>query len=166
MKQITVHVNDHPGNTRMSITFAQADFDLIDAEWESSDETLIALDSLAPAFRGYTKWSLLRTEHYRVLIQRTMLVMEALSASERADAENHVVKTFNAMLLRMLRKIEETTGSTIEFMRIHRLTAKDIVFDFAATMNMNFGPPPPAPGLEQVEDARTFKLIVSPDETP
>lgn len=166
MKQITVHLNDYPANKRMSITFGQSDFDIIAKDWNDTDDTLKALDEMTEAFRGYTKWSMLRTEHYRVLLQRAMIVMESLSVNEREDAEHHVVKTFNTLLLRLIKRLSEDTGASIEFMRVHRMSHKEIVFDFSASMNMNFGPPPPAPGVPPREpETGPFRVIVSPDET-
>jgi hypothetical protein len=108
-----------------------ADFDTIDRDWDETDDTLLALDQLAEAFRGYTKWSLLRTEHYRVLIQRTMIVLESLSMEERQDPTTMSSRRST----RCSSDGQENRGEhrlDIEFMRIHRMTVKDIVFDYAA----------------------------------
>lgn len=164
MKQLTVYLNDYPANKKMSVLFSQADYDIINRDWDEEDETLRALERLSDAFRGYTKWSSLRTEHYRVLMQRAMIVLEALSVSERQDADNFAVRTFNSLLLRMVKRMETDTGASIEHMRIHRIAHDQIVWDFSSTMNMTFDKPPPAPGVEPVDDS-PFKVIVSPDET-
>lgn len=164
MKQLTVYLNDYPANKKMSVMFSQHDYDIIARDWDDEDETLKALERVSDAFSGYTKWSTLRTEHYRVLMQRSMIVLESLSVTERQDADNFVVKTFNSLLLRMVKRIEADTGVTIEFMRIHRVAHDQIVWDFSATMNMTFDKPPPHKDAVPVDDS-PFKVIVSPDET-
>jgi hypothetical protein len=153
MRQVTCFVNDYPAKRRMGIGFNAPDYEAVEKRWGEEDQRLLALQAL-PAFKGYKKWSDCRSEHFRVLIVRTMLLMEDMSDNDRADADHPVMTTFNFLVLCLVRCLEIATSSTVEILHINRLSATDIAFDFTAVMDLKFAQPPP------FEEESPFKIIV------
>lgn len=155
MRQVTVFVNDYPNKRRMGIGFTASDYEKVEAMWDQEDQRLLNLQAL-PAFKGYKKWSQCRSEHFRVLIQQTMLMLPNLTDAERADPDHPVTSTLNFFLLCLVRCLENAAMCTIELLHVNRLSSTDIAFDFTAVMDMKFAAPPP---LEE-EDDNPFKIVV------
>jgi hypothetical protein len=132
----------------MGIGFNAADYEKVESTWDQEDQRLLNLQGL-PAFKGYKKWSQCRSEHYRVLIQQTMLMLPNPTDAERADADHPVTSTLNFFLLCLVRCLEASCQATIELLHVNRVSSTDIGFDFTAVMDMKFSQPPP---LEEDDD--------------
>jgi hypothetical protein len=157
MRQVTVFVNDYPAKRRMGIGFNASDYDKVEEQWDEEDQRLLALQAI-PAFSGYKKWSQCRSEHFRVLIVRTMMLMTDMTDTERADTDHPVMATFNFLLLCLVRCLEIATQSTVEVLHVNRLSGTDIAFDFSAVMDLKFAQPPPF-------DDNPFTIIVDNTKT-
>lgn len=153
MRQVTVFLNDYPSKRRFGVGFSAADMARVEETWDEESEQLSSLQSVA-AFTGYLRWNQCRTEHFRVLIARTLVIMESLSDAERSDTENPAVSTLNFLTLGLVKCIEDASQSSIELLRIHRVSAADISYDYTAVMDMKFGPPP------SLADNNPFTIVV------
>jgi hypothetical protein len=153
MNQVTVFVNDYPAKRRMGIAFNESDYEKVEELWDQEDQRLLALQGI-PAFSGYKKWNQCRSEHFRVLIVRTMLLMGDMTDAERMDTDHPVMSMFNFLLLCLVRCLENATQSTVEVLHVNRLNNTDIAFDFSAVMDLKFAQPPP------FEGDNPFKIIV------
>lgn len=154
MRQVTAFVNDYPAKRRMGIGFTASDYDKVEEFWDKEDQRLLALQGI-PAFQGYKKWSQCKSEHFRVLIVRTMLLMTDMTDEDRADADHPVMTTFNFLLLCLVRCLEIATSSSVEILHVNRLSTTDIAFDYTAVMDLKFAQPPPFD-----EGDNPFKIVV------
>jgi hypothetical protein len=156
MRQVTVFINDYPSKRRMGIGFNAADYEKVESTWDQEDQRLLNLQGL-PAFKGYKKWSQCRSEHYRVLIQQTMLMLPNLTDAERADADHPVTSTLNFFLLCLVRCLEEfMSGHHRASARQPRVLDRHRLSTFTAVMDMKFSQPPP---LEEDDDT-PFTIVV------
>lgn len=153
MRQVTVFLNDYPSKRRVSVAFNSVDIERVETTWDEENDQLLGFQSI-PAFTGYRKWSQCRSEHFRVLIARTLVIMEGLSDTDRADTAHPAVSTLNFLTLGLVKCLEDASQSTIELMRIHRISATDIGYDYTAVMDMKFAPPP------SLADSNPFTIVV------
>lgn len=156
MQQVTVFLNDYVARRRTGIGFSADDYKTVNSCWHEDDQRLLALQSLQ-AFRGYTKWSQCKTEHFRVLLMRTIDIMDDLTDEDRMDANNPIITTFNFLLLGLVNCIEISTGSTLEVLRLNRISKDDMLFDFSATMDLSFALPSPR---EPGDEGDPFKIVI------
>jgi hypothetical protein len=56
MRQTTVFLNDYVEKRRTGLTFAEDDFIMVEARWESEEQQLVALQNI-DVFAGLTRYS-------------------------------------------------------------------------------------------------------------
>ncbi len=152
MRQTTVFLNDFLTKRRTGVTFTENDFLHVDQKWNEEDQQLLALQSVE-VFTGLLRYSELQTEHLRVLLQSALTHYAKLSDGERAEPTHPTTALVSFLLLALIKRLETSTGSIVELLRVNRVSEYDIAFDFSATMDMNFAKPPPAKNAD-------FKVIV------
>jgi hypothetical protein len=154
MRQTTVFLNDYVEKRRTGLTFAEDDFIMVEARWESEEQQLVALQNI-DVFAGLTRYSQLSTEHFRVLLQQALIHYAKLPEGDKADPSHPTTALAHFLILSLARCVEIKTGAVVELLRINRISPQDISFDFSAVMDMNFAKPPVVKS-----DDEPFKIVV------
>lgn len=125
---------DHEDGHRAEITLGQDDHEELDAVWTKPDRLLVELQS-NEFFAGRSRWCDLDPWHYTQLIERNMAKLTALSLLDRGDPRNPVVHSMTGLLTGLVRCLEERCQCIVELLRVTRVHATAVTFDYTATMN-------------------------------
>jgi hypothetical protein len=156
MNKITVILNDYAANVKSTISYDRSDIAKVMAIWDKPDPRLDNLQTLAE-FRGYTRWSELSPNHYRVLITRGLNALSRLSVEDRVNPDEAEVSATNFILLTFMLVLEQRTQSEIEHFRINRFDDNNVTFDYSGSYDVEYDRPLPA----VVEPVATpsFKIV-------
>jgi hypothetical protein len=128
-------VDDCVNNERYYITLSDIDNRKITDNWNSPDTLLVDLVN-TKFFEGKTTWGELKPIHFKFLIMRNFIHMDRLKAKQRMDTNNPVVASLYFLIGGLLRSISEKADTTVEFMKIIRITPAHINFDFHASLKL------------------------------
>lgn len=143
MRKLNAILNDYPCETKSIICFSDDDFKKVDNTWSCpNDPQLMKLQSLE-CFAGYTRWSDVTPDHFRLLIMRLLQIVSKLDEVERTDSQRLEVGALSFLILAYVRCLELRTGSTIEIFKINVLSALNVSFSFHAEVELAFEPPKP-----------------------
>jgi hypothetical protein len=147
----TVVINDFVTDRRVVLLFNYPqDFAKIEAHWEREDKLLLAL-SANEAFRDRKRWCDLSPTHFRFLIMNTLNKVSALSEQEQGDADHLVMVSLAFLLSAFIKCLEDCTESNIDLMRINRLGDDEVLYDYAASINMH---------LDNLRPKKNLRVIV------
>jgi hypothetical protein len=130
-------VDDCVNNERYYITLSEIDNRKITENWNSPDTLLVDLVN-TKFFEGKTTWGELKPIHFKFLIIRNFIHMDRLKAKQRMDTKHPVVASLYFLIGGLLRAINEKADTTVEFMKIVRVTESHINFDFHASLILEF----------------------------
>lgn len=133
----TVIINDFSTDRRVAILFNHPqDFTRADAYWEVEDKLLVGLSGLNEAFKDRRRWCDLTPTHFRFLIMESLNKMSGLTDEEQADETNPTMASLTFILTAFIKSMETMTESTIELLRLNRLTDHEVLYDYAGSINM------------------------------
>jgi hypothetical protein len=134
----TVIINDFSLDRRTAIMFNHPqDFVQIEANWEREDKLLRDLGG-TEAFQGKTRWCDLTPSHFRFLIMAALTKVADIPETESTQPGNQEMATLTFLLTGFIKCLEDRTESTIDLMRINRLSEDEILYDYAGSINMHF----------------------------
>ncbi len=125
---------DHDDGHRVEVMLGPDDHDRLDASWHAGDRLLTELQN-NEFFAGRSNWCDLDPWHFTQLIERNLAKMTALSLIERGNPDHAVMRSMTFLLTGLVRCIEERCQSIVELLRVTRVHASAVTFDYTATMN-------------------------------
>ena len=133
----TVIINDFESDHRMEILFNHPqDFEQIEANWGNEDKLLVDMQG-NDFFKGHSRWCDLNPTHYRFLLMATLNRVIELTDEQQADPTNQTMATLTFIITGFIKCMEDRTESSLELMRINRLSDNEILYDYAGSVNMH-----------------------------
>lgn len=128
-------INDYEIGRSIHIEMNDDDFELLNNHWEKSDSLLIELQNNS-YFKGKLRWCDLTSSQFRLMIISNL---EKMSYLYNDDLENNEVAVSMRFLLSGLIKcIEVSAYCEVELLKVGRIDASNVLFDYVANMNLPF----------------------------
>lgn len=146
-----VAINDYKIGCRMVYVLEDYDFNIQRHVWNNTDELLMALQGNA-LFAGRTHWVDLELQHFHVMIVNILRLMSGLTDADRGNRSHGLVKRLTFLLCGFICVLQDQSESTVELLRVNRVSDTDVLYDFNATLEVNVTTPIPKLGLKLVVD--------------
>jgi hypothetical protein len=147
----TVVVNDFASDRQFTLIFNDTDFTRANEFWDQEDKLLNDLQS-EPYFKGKLKWSDLDPTHFQLMLLRVLTKVNKLQPDERGDLDHPVMMGLTFLLTSLIKCLEMRTGCQVELLKLQRLSDTDILYDFAASLNMRLDNPSAPTGIRVIVD--------------
>ena len=148
----TVFVDDYVSGNKNHLVFGSEEMSVIENYWHVKDELLVGLSGTT-LFKDLTTWSELRPIHFMVLLTQNFNSMDDLTPAQRSSGIDPTMASFNLLVSGLIRCIEIQADSSVELLRIQRITADHINFDYQAALHLQFDyRPKEGKGLKVVVD--------------
>lgn len=129
-----VIIDDYVTRKRSSILFSEDHMETVIDSWNEESELLLALNDIE-MFAGYTRWSDLGSEHFRILITNLLRKRDLEVATEdHYDDSEPVIQTLYFMILGLVHSLQTKTDMTVDALNIMRID--DIEVTFKANLAM------------------------------
>lgn len=140
MRSVAIYLNDFVSSRVQTMFFSEEDFKKLDRHWDSVDQRLVSYQEV-PAFKGFTKYSELSSEHLRVLIDFTMSYYSDLTDTECADETHPVTQMLTLTLLALVKAVSTDTKGNVEYMKVNRISKNNTLFDISLSLDLSFSKP-------------------------
>lgn len=132
----TVVIRDFVNTSRIVTILDEDDFEIVDLAWRDTDKILVDLLE-NPFFEGKKRWCDLDPKHFLLMIQRTLFRVGNLNDQDRTDSNHKVVKSLHFLLCGIIRCIESRTNSTVEIVKVNRVSENDATIEYSATIDFS-----------------------------
>lgn len=126
-------IDDYLNNERYYLALSEGDMAIVDDNWENRDILLVDLSNTT-VFRDLTRWYELKPFHFKILITRNFIHLDGLKVVQKHDPRHPVVRSLKFLIGGLIKCLVENASSRIEFLKITRMTAEDICFDYHASL--------------------------------
>jgi hypothetical protein len=127
-------VNDYVKRKRASLLFNEDNFSRVIADWNNHNQLLNDIQSIS-VFNGLTKYSQLDPVHFRLLITNAFNQRDKLvDVDKYFDDREPAVAALYILIMGLIYCLQIRTGAAIDTVRINRIAAADVTFEFMMTM--------------------------------
>lgn len=133
-----VIISDHVVERRMSLLLNAADFEI---ERLTETDALLAAFQDHPVFTGCKRWLDLDIVHFHALIINMLKICADQPPTEAANQMPPLVVRLSLLLCSLINLIQRRTGSVIELLRVNRIGADEVLYDYSARLDIVFVPP-------------------------
>jgi hypothetical protein len=130
----TVLVDDLVKNERYNVTLGTAEIEKVEINWDRPDILLEGLSSTTTLFSGRSTWAELRPLHYKILILRNFIHLDALTLSEKRDTKHPAIQSLYFLIAAFIKSLSQHADTNLLFLKLTRLTVDRISFDYNATL--------------------------------
>ena len=150
-------IDDYVINKRSSLLFNENQFKVVIDQWHNSDPLLNELQSW-DVFKGKDTWNKLDPLHFRMLISTVFSARDKkIEADDLFNDSLPLVQSLYFLLMGLAYCLQLRTGAAVDNMRVMRVNANDVSFEFnisiiAEKKPIIALPAPPKTGLKVVVD--------------
>jgi hypothetical protein len=136
-----VIISDYVAERRLIFVLDQHDFAAQRQRWQQPDDVLTMCTG-HPFFAGCTDWATLEIKHFHALIVNVVSLCGEQTAQAINERTHPLVARLLFLLCSLISVLESRTGSTIDVLRLNRVRADDVLYEYSARLDVLMAPPP------------------------
>ena len=115
------------------------DFQIQQNQMTDTDELLTSVQN-HDLFAGKTRWCDLEIKHFHIMIVNILRMLGKTDDTVRANDANPLVVRLTFFLCAFIKLLQENSGSSIDLLRVNRVSDDDVVYDYTATLDVKIAP--------------------------